>query len=41
MEVLKNTAVKTRLPWLRQCCRTNFRKIAKFGGHNLNGFEVI
>ena len=41
MEVLKNTAVKTRLPRLRQSWRESFRKIAKFGGHNLNGFEVI
>lgn len=51
MQILRNVAAKPRLPWKRQCWRTRHddfkcsqtisRNVAKFGGHSLNGFEVI
>ena len=52
MQISKNIAVKTRLPWQHQYWRTRHgdikmftdkfqEKSAKFGGPSLNCFEVI
>ena len=49
MQLSKNLATKTWLPWLRQCRRIRhddflkwfLGKATKFSGYNLNGLEDI